>query len=77
MQSRWLDAIRRDLHVARRQLLRSPAHTAIVVLTLALGIGANTAIFSVIYSGTARPAASDGSGATQPSRVTELGGDEV
>src|ERR1700733_7095409 len=49
MQSRWLDAIRRDLHVARRPLLRSPAHTAIVVLTLALGIGANTAIFSVIY----------------------------
>ena len=43
-----LETIFRDVRYALRSLRRTPAFTLAVVLTLALGIGANTAIFSLM-----------------------------
>ena len=47
---RWLDDLQRDVRYALRSLRRSPAFTVAAVLTLAIGIGATTAIYSVVHT---------------------------
>src|SRR5262245_692037 len=51
----WLDGTARNLKYAVRTLAKTPAFTMTVILTLALGIGANSAVFSAIYAVLLRP----------------------
>ena len=51
----WLDELRHDVRFAFRQMLATPAFTFVATLTLALGIGANSAIFALVDATLLRP----------------------
>lgn len=55
LRLRWLEDLGHDMRYAMRGLRRNPGFTAVAVLTLAFGIGATTALFSVIDAVMLRP----------------------
>lgn len=64
----WVDQLGQDLRYAFRQLVRTPGFTAAVVLTLALGIGGTTAIYSMVDTVILNPVAGP-----EPERMVQLG----
>jgi len=56
----WLETFLRDLRVGWRSMLHAPALTAVIVLTLGVAIGANTAIFAIVDAVLLKPLRYDG-----------------
>jgi hypothetical protein len=51
----WLEQVRHEIQFSARTLFKSPGFSLIAILTLALGIGANTAVFTIVGSVLLRP----------------------
>lgn len=68
---RWLDDLRRDVAYSLRSLRRAPGFTFVVVLTLALGIGANATFFSILNTLVLKPLP-----VRDPNRLVMIDGDE-
>src|ERR1041384_7987682 len=66
-----MDSLIKDVRYAARRLARQPSFTLVTVITLALGIGANTAIFSLVYSVLLKPLPFH-----RPDRIVVLWGDD-
>ena len=68
----WLDALIQDARYSVRAFVKSPGFSAIAIVTLALGIGANTAIFSVINAAFFAPY-----GLKEPEQLVRLWGQDL
>lgn len=68
----WFDQLQQDLRYALRSFARSPVFALTAVLSLAVGIGADTAIFTIANSLLLRPPA----GVTAPDRLVDISGTE-
>jgi predicted permease len=68
-RQRWEDEMMQDLRFGIRMLLKNPGFTLIAALTLALGIGANTSIFSFFNALLLRPLG----GVAEPERLVQVG----
>ena len=66
-RTEYLSEMRQDIVFACRQLLKNPGFTVVAVLTLALGIGATTAIFSAVQAVVLRPLPF-----SEPDRITAI-----
>ncbi len=67
-RTQYLGELGQDLAFTARQLVKNPGFTAVAVLTLALGIGATTAIFSAVYAVVLQPLP-----LRDPSRLMQVG----